>query len=187
MIGDVQFPIIGKELLSHYGLLLDYRNNRLLDGVTPLAIPGHTAHSSVPSVKIPAGTSMDSLLQEFLGLTTPAGIPRKTPHNTTHYIRTTPGPPVACLPSRLDPERLSIAKAEFNAMLLDGTARRAEGSWSSALHLVPKDSGWSPCGDYRALNARAIPDRHPVPHIIDYSHRLSASTIFSKIDLVRAY
>jgi cytoskeleton-associated protein 5 len=26
-----------------------------------------------------------------------------------------------------------------------------------------------------------------VPHILDYSHRLSACTIFSKIDLVRAY
>jgi hypothetical protein len=39
----------------------------------------------------------------------------------------------------------------------------------------------------RALNARTIPDRYPVPHIHDYSHHLSGCCFFSKIDLVRAY
>jgi hypothetical protein len=53
---------------------------------------------------------------------------------------------------------------------------------------VPKkDNGWRPCGDYRALNARIIPDCYPVPHIHDYSHQLSGCTVFSKIDLVKAY
>jgi hypothetical protein len=39
----------------------------------------------------------------------------------------------------------------------------------------------------RALNARIIPDRYPVPHIHEYSHHLSGCCFFSKIDLVRAY
>jgi hypothetical protein len=46
---------------------------------------------------------------------------------------------------------------------------------------VPKDHGWRPYGDYRALNAQKIHDRYPVRH----SH-FGCST-FSKIDLVRAY
>ena len=73
-----------------------------------------------------------------------------------------------------------MAKAEFDTMLRDGTARRAEGPWSSALHLMRKDSNWSPTGDYRALNAPTLSARYPVPHIQDYS-------IFSKTDLARAY
>jgi hypothetical protein len=73
-------------------------------------------------------------------------------------------------------------------MLRDGTARRSETSWSSALHLVQiKDNGWRPCGDYRAVNARTIPDCYPVRHIHDYAHHLFGCTTLSKIDLVRAY
>jgi hypothetical protein len=44
-----------------------------------------------------------------------------------------------------------------------------------------------PCGDYRALNARTIPDRYPILHTHDYSHQLSGCRFFSKIDLVKAY
>ena len=73
-------------------------------------------------------------------------------------------------------------------MLRGDTARRSESPWSSALHFVPKkEYSWKACGDYRALKAEAIRDRYPVRHIHDYSHQLSGCTVFSRIDLVRAY
>ncbi|GBP16165.1 hypothetical protein EVAR_87670_1 [Eumeta japonica] len=56
------------------------------------------------------------------------------------------------------------------------------------LHLAPKkESGWRPCGDYRMLNARTIPDRYPIRHIQDFSHNITGSKVFSTIDLVKAY
>ncbi|KAK4472189.1 hypothetical protein MN116_000493 [Schistosoma mekongi] len=54
--------------------------------------------------------------------------------------------------------------------------------------MVPKkNEEMRPCGDYRTLNKQTITDRYPTPHIQDFVNNVSGTTIFSKIDLVRAY
>ena len=58
----------------------------------------------------------------------------------------------------------------------------------SSIHTVPKGNGeWRPCGDYRRLNQRTMPDRYPIPSLTDCTSKLAGFTIFSKIDLFRGY
>lgn len=192
IIADVSTPIIGSDFLSFYNLLPDCRHERVIDGTTKMSVSASAARTSQDSVKAVTCSNSDSpfaqLLAEFPEITRPPGINRIIKHSTIHYINTTDGPPVSCKPRRLAPDKLRIAQNEFDAMVRAGTARPSSSSWSSPLHLVPKkDETWRPCGDYRALNARTIPDRYPVRHIGDFAHNLVGSTVFSTIDLVKAY
>jgi len=117
VVADVQIPIIGIDLLGNFDLLLDCRNNRILDGTTSLSAHAETASLRFPSVKTIGGTApADDLFTEFPDLTRPSGIRREVRHNTVHHINTTPGPPVSSRPRRLAPDRLKIAKDEFDAM-----------------------------------------------------------------------
>jgi hypothetical protein len=61
VVADVMYPLIGADFLSHFGLLVDCRNKRLVDGTTSLSAPIQATSSPIPSVKVSSGgTPMDS-------------------------------------------------------------------------------------------------------------------------------
>jgi Reverse transcriptase (RNA-dependent DNA polymerase)/RNase H-like domain found in reverse transcriptase len=81
-----------------------------------------------------------------------------------------------------------VAEEEFAALEKAGILSHSTSPWASPLHMVPKkDGSWRPCGDYRRLNTITVPDRYPLPNLMDLSANMDGCTVFSKIDLVKAF
>lgn len=190
IVADVNTAIIGSDFLAHYRLMPDCANKKLVDNSTGLSCVAAVTTLGQTSIKVVSAPQSEysALLAGFPSITKPPGLIREPKHSTVHHILTTEGAPVFCRPRRLAPQRLQEAKKVFDDMVQCGTARPSNSPWASPLHMVPKRDGtWRPCGDYRALNSRTIPDRYPVRHIGDVSHNISGCTIFSTIDFVKAY
>lgn len=117
------------------------------------------------------------LLNQYIDITRPnTTLATNASNAVAHYIETT-GPPVFERPRRLTGEKLKVAKEDFDLLLHHGIIRPS----SSQL------GGWRTTSDYRKHNSRTIPDRYPVPYVDDILQRLHGCSVFTTIDLVRAY
>ncbi|KAL7643866.1 UNVERIFIED_CONTAM: hypothetical protein RMT77_005872 [Armadillidium vulgare] len=194
IVAEVAMPMLGMDFLHHYNLLIDCGNKTLRDNHTTLLASLKSSFMEVPSVQAQLQIEnpvITSLLQEYSSLTSPIDLNSLTckTDGPCHYIETGDSPPVFARARRLPDDKLKAAKAEFDILLKSGIIRPSKSSWASPLHLVPKKTPgtWRPCGDFRALNNITKQDRYPIPNIQSLSQRLHHSTIFSKIDLQRAY
>ena len=184
VVADVTGPIIGSYFLLFYNLLVDVRRRRLND-ITTLTVNGDPAETSGGQFKVLAGSSRyHNTILDFPEIIAP----QTSPGNPDTLLYTTPGPPASSRPRRLKPDRIRIAKSEFEEMPRIGTTRCSYSPWASPLYLVQKkEDGWGPCGDYGVLNAWTVPDQYPVRHIADFAHQLAFRKVFSTIGLIKAY
>lgn len=192
-IADTTSAIIGADFLDHFSVLVDIKNRRVIDENTRLTSVGEVKQVKECQTKLTWAVNTtapyEDLLKEFEDITKPNPNARqkKVDAGVFHYIETT-GRPVTERARRLPTGKYQQAKAEFEFMVEQGYCRPSKSEWASPLHMVPKpDGSGRPCGDYRKVNAQTVPDKYPVPNIQDATIGLEDCTVFSKIDLVRAY
>ncbi|KAJ8377413.1 hypothetical protein AAFF_G00260730 [Aldrovandia affinis] len=105
------------DFLCANSLLVDVRNRRLVNAETFATLPG--SPSSTGASKLSSALSsadmFQRLLMDFPDLTTPTFSSAAVKHGVDHFIATT-GPPVHARARRLDPQKLAVAKAEFDSM-----------------------------------------------------------------------
>ncbi|KAJ8724127.1 hypothetical protein PYW07_008107 [Mythimna separata] len=168
--------------------MVDLHGRKLVDKITQLSRTTNVITSLEPSIRsIDINDEYHLILQKFPSITKLENFMLDPKHDVQHHIYTT-GPPVHEKVRPLNPKKYKIAKAEFERMMQLGICRPSNSPWANPLVCVTKKDGEiRPCGDYRRLNAQTIPDRYPLPRLLDFTYLLKGKTIFSKIDVRKAY
>ncbi|GFU82474.1 retrovirus-related Pol polyprotein from transposon opus [Trichonephila clavipes] len=187
-IPHTHFEITRADFLAHFGLIVDLKQRKLIDTHTNFSSLGNLDRNHQLHIKTVSENSIYSdILKQFPDLTNPSIHNKIMKHDTVHVIETK-GQPVHAKARRLRLEVYEQTKKEFEYIMEQGICRPSKSNWSSPLHVVnKKPNGIRPVGDYRALNAATIIDAYPIPHIQDFGQLLFSKTIFSKLDIARAY
>ena len=180
--------ILGADFLTAYGLSLDMRHQKLSDPLTNRSATLLSKSSPSTTIRVTECEPADYLVSKFPSLVKAPDYSFLPCRMVTEHSIETNGPPIYSKPRPLPPDKFEIARKEFDLLLEMKIVRPSNSPWSSPLHMVRKADGtWRPCGDYRRLNAMTIPDRYSLPNINHIHHKMTGCTVFSKLDLVKAY
>lgn len=193
VVAEVTEPLLGNDFLSHNSLIVDCGARCLCDSTTKIRAPAELGDVSSPCFVVNDTSRLTEpvrqLLGEFPELTSPCQAHSNSgAKSVVHNIDTGSASSVFAGRRRYSPEKQSFIKAEIDSLLAAGIVRASDSCWSAPVHLVPKAGGqWRLTGDYRVLNSITKRDNYPIPHLHDCSSQLHGKTVFSKVDLLRAY
>jgi len=188
-IADTIHPILGSDFFSKEDLLIDCKHRRIFISHTPPTSQTVNNTYTPPSVNSLSPTDdIHAIIKEdFPNLITKATDITPSPH-AIHYIPTNPCTPKHSRARPLPFAKRDIVENEFIELEKRGVIRRSSSPWASPIHVVTKkDNSLRPCGDYRSLNIETIHDSYPMPLIKDLMTSFTGSTVFSTIDLAKAY
>ena len=195
VMAEVDCSLLGADFLAAAKLWIDVDGARLLHPASGISIPCSHRKKSVKGPRISVLAASPEHSDEFKALL--ARFPSVTAlmlDNTVlhvkyqHEIDTGTEKPIKSRACRLSPEKEDEAKGQIEKMLEEGILFRSQSEWASPMHMVRKaDGSWRIVCDFTRLNAKTRPDAYPVPNLLDFSAHLAGSTVFSKMDLTRAY
>ncbi|XP_066595495.1 uncharacterized protein [Prorops nasuta] len=188
VIADVPTAIISADFLCYFDLSIDLKYGRLIDSNTKLTSRGEILRANTINLStIDSTLPYADLLAQYVEITKPNGKHILKESTFAHHINTK-GAPVFERFRKIFGEKAKAAKAEIANLLDAGILQPSRSPWASPIHVVPKkDGSYRLYGDYRRLNAITVPDRYAPPLIQDIFPMLHGKTIFSSLDLEKAY
>ena len=104
------------------------------------------------------------------------------------HINLTDKEPVTAAYRKIPPHLYQEVKRYVEDLEANGWIRESFSAYSSPIVCVRKKDGTlRMCVDYRALNAKTIPDSQPIPRIQDILDALGGFKWFSTLDMSKAY
>ena len=205
IIADVRQSILGADFLDRFYLAPNHRDQCLMDlndwSIISVGEKSDTQSNRATNINFVDQKSNPfyQLLDSYPSLSTPSFTPKDVSHGVKHYIPTNCHP-IQSKARKLNPEKLEIAKGEFQKLVDLGVCYRGKSEWASPLMVAQKPcqspcncannfpcGGWRVCGDYRRLNNATQDDKYPVKCLNDFTTNLHGKTIFSKVDLLKGY
>lgn len=106
-----------------------------------------------------------------------------------HRILLNDDKPVYRRPHRRAIRNITEMEETIDRLLKTGAIRPLKSPYTSPVFFVEKDHGQAKClvADFRALNAKTIPDITPMPHQEDVFGILHGSSIFAKLDITSMF
>ena len=199
IVANVSQPILGTDFFSDgdgKDFVIDVAHRCLIDRETFCATHGQFRKSPVHSITKPSweisniddtSARFTNLLSEFPEIME-TDLGKVTVMAKPLHIDTGNAVPVASRCRNLHGEKKAAIEAELRKWEEEGIIVRCNSEWASPIHAVKKSDGsWRVCGDFRRLNTVTKSDKYPLPSMRHFNDQLSGSSIFSKIDLRRAY
>ena len=187
IVADVTCPILGADFFKRHNLLIDVANRRLRDNHTQLCTALSVRSQVGPHLMQLHGIDEElwSLLERH-GAVFDVKAPRPTP-KIEFKIENTEIPPPA-RPYRLGPDKVAAAKLEIETEINLGRMERSSSEYAAPFFPVKKpDGSWRFVADYTKLNRVTKKDNYMPPRIDDLLARIPQNSVFSKIDLQKAF
>ena len=184
VVADVLQPIMGRDFLRTCGCLIDPVKNKLIfkEAIHVDHIEAEEGYEQGEKAAKELLRSYPRLLKVSLGAVEPSLTPL--------MIDTGNASPVFSNARPLYGDKRKQIEAEIKKWESEGIITRVKDpvEWASPIHSVKKSNGtWRVCGDFRRLNAVTVKDNYPLPTLASFNAKMADCTVFSKIDLRRAY
>ena len=181
--------LLGIDAAVTFGLKIDLSHRRFANSRhTRPMVTSHTLEIVSTKPSTDSGTSLNTFLQQF-DLFSKNGTEIGRFRDVQHKIRLKPDAvPVYKRPYCLSPAKELIMRKIIDDLLEKRLIVRSNSPWASPMFLIPKKSNEDrPVVDYRPVNLVTIPEREPVPIVLDLIDRLSGAKFYSVLDIQNAY